>query len=86
VSVVVVFVFAMVVVGCRRRIRRGLPWVIAVLVTSCLLLWSKNDDPVETVDQGASEDDDWVSLRYVPLYSILFHHLFLHVYIVYAKY
>lgn len=53
----------MVVVGCRRRIRRGLPWAIAVLVTSCLLLWSKNDDPVELVDQAASEDDDWVSLR-----------------------
>lgn len=58
----------MVVVGCRRKIRRGLPWAIAVIVTSCLLLWSKNEDPVDTVvDQAAAEDDDWVSLRYVPL-------------------
>lgn len=54
----------MLVVGCRRKIRRGLPWALAVLVTSCLLLWSKNDDPaVELVDQSSGEDDDWVSLR-----------------------
>lgn len=55
---------AMVVVGCRRRIRRGLPWALAVLVTTCLLLWSKNDDPTAAALVDPAEDDDWVSLRY----------------------
>lgn len=64
--IVVAATAVMVVVGCRRKIRRGLPWAIAVLVTSCLLIWSKNDDTaVEFDDQSSIEDDDWVSLRYL---------------------
>ncbi|VVC28402.1 Hypothetical protein CINCED_3A018999 [Cinara cedri] len=57
----------MVVVSCRRRIRRALPWALAVLFTSCLVLWSKNDDPTATavvlVDQASAGDGDWVSVR-----------------------